>query len=89
MDVTCRKGTTHVANLSESFLAPLHFTACSLACAGCATGRAEPCLEGEGPLSFSLGMELWWWMVTWEKWGSSIPQQPGEKVQATPPVKQH
>lgn len=36
------------------------------------SGLSPICRE-KVPLSFSLGMELWRWMVTWEKWGSSAP----------------
>lgn len=51
-DGTFRKGTTCVANVSESFWAPLEFTAHSLSCA---TGRTEPCVQGEGPLVLQRG----------------------------------
>ena len=47
-------------NLSESFLAPFKFTAHSLACAGWVQAGLSPICSEKVPLSFSLGMELWW-----------------------------
>lgn len=71
MDVTCRNSTTRVTNLSEPFLALLQFPVLP-ALAAPQAGLTPICRE-KVLSSFSPRMELWQWMLTQEKGGSSPP----------------